>query len=329
MTAKSAKNMSLKNFVRASTSLCVKTRGIDLRRPVIILGAPRSGTTLLARMLGRSDDVFLITEVARRLKERNCPEDRSGVSDAELWRGHFTFGAWRLDRPRPVCERPFFDPAKIASMRSRYLEMAGGKRLVIKNPLGLARVDMLKIMFPEALFVFAMRAPWPTIRSATIKANGSFVVPTEFVNSFPYDHVLRAAATWAEAIDVFVRERDANWHLVRYEEMVARPRAVISSVYEFVGLQSDPWTNGAARLPEPRARDFSLLKYQMIRHPRRADILSLLEPRAAAFGYSADLSRLPGSGLRYAAQMWLDTWRNGKRRTKHKKAAREQAAAVA
>jgi Sulfotransferase family len=287
-----------------------------LDRPVIILGAPRSGTTLLARILGRSDEVFLITEVARHLKERNCPEDRSGVSDAELWRGHFTFGAWRRDRPRPVCERPFFDPSKIASLRSRYLDMAGSERLVIKNPFGIARVDMLKIMFPEALFVFAMRAPWPTIRSATIKGNGSYIVPTEFVNSLPNDHILRAAATWAEAIDVFVRERDANWHLVRYEELIAHPHAVISDLFKYVGLKTEPTAIGAARLPEAWERDFSFLKYQMMGHPYRADIFSLLEGRAVAFSYSADLSALPGSGLRYGAQIWLDQWRQPKKKSK-------------
>ena len=302
-----------------------------MQRPIIILGAPRSGTTLLARILGKSDEVFLITEVARHLKQRNCPEDTSGVSDAELWRGHFTFGAWRRDKPRPVCERPFFEPAKIASLRNRYFDMAGDKRLVIKNPFGLARVDMLKIMFPEALFIFAMRAPWPTIRSATIKGNGSYIVPTEFVNSLPNDHILRAAATWAEAIDVFVRERDADWHLVRYEEMIARPQSVISNLYKRIGLKTEPAAISAAGLPEARERDFSLLKYQMIGHPYRADIFSLLEGRAEAFGYGADLSALPGSGLRYGAQILIHTWRPPRKTSKlhSNKVARAPASAVA
>jgi hypothetical protein len=256
--------------------------------------------------------VFLITEVARHLKERNCPEDKSGVSDAELWRGHFTFGPWRRDKPRPVCERPFFEPAKIASLRSRYLAMAGQKRLVIKNPFGLARVDMLKIMFPESLFIFAMRAPWPTIRSATIKGNGSYIVPTKFVSSLPEDHILRAAATWAEAMDVFARERDANWHLVRYEELIACPHAVISDLYKRIGLKTEPTATGAVGLPEAHERDFSFLKYQMMGHPYRADIVSLLEGRAEAFGYGVDLSALPGNALRYGLKILFDRWRPAK-----------------
>jgi hypothetical protein len=282
-----------------------------LARPVIILGAPRSGTTLLARILGSNDEVFLITEVSLHLKHRNCPEDRSGVSDAELWRNHFTFGAWRTDKPRPVCERPVYDLSKIESMRARYLEMAGEKTLVIKNPLGLARVDMLKTMFPDALFVFSLRAPWPTIQSASIKGNGSYIVPTEFVTGLPRDQVLRAAATWAESIDVLNRERDPNWIVVRHEELVARPYALTKEIYNRAGLAQVPVAH-AARLPETRVRDYSFIKYQLMGHPYRSEICSLVEERARAVGYDANLAALPGSGLRYAAGTWLSQLRTAK-----------------
>lgn len=280
-----------------------------MKRPVIILGAPRSGTTLLARVMGVSDEVFLITEIEPHLRRRHCPEDRSGVSDADLWRAHFTFGAWRTDKPRPVCERPVFDAAKLASMRERYLQMAGAKRLVVKNPFNLARVDMLKAIFPDALFVFSVRAPWATIQSATVKGNTAFLVPTEFVNSLPNSLILRAAATWAESIDVLMCERDANWIVVRHEELVARPHAVIAELYDRAGLAQVPMAAHAARLPERRAQDYSFIKYQLMGHPYRAEIFSLLKERARAVGYDANLSTLPGSGLRYAAETWLSPLR--------------------
>ena len=65
--------------------------GSILDRPVIILSAPRWELPCL-RTIGLSDQVFLITEVARHLKQRNCPEGRSGLSDAELRRAHFLLG---------------------------------------------------------------------------------------------------------------------------------------------------------------------------------------------------------------------------------------------
>ena len=288
-------------------------------RPVIVLGAARSGTTLLARILGSSDEVFLITEIAPHLKARHCPEDRSGVSDSELWRSHFSFDAWHKDKSRPICERPAFDCTKIESMRARYTDMAGAKRLVIKNPLGLARVDMLKTMFPDAFFIFSLRAPWPTIQSATIKGKPSYIVPTEFVNHLPNNLLLRAAATWAESIEMLKRERDANWIVVRHEELVARPYPVIANLYQRVGLVQKQTAVHAARLPERKVHDYSFIKYQLMRDPFRAEILSMVKERALAFGCDATLSALPGSSLRYAAKRWVDHLRprnNSKSRVK-------------
>jgi hypothetical protein len=292
-----------------------------LDRPIIILGAARSGTTLLARIMGSTDEVFLITEIAPHLKHRSCPEDRSGVSDADLWRRHFTFGAWQADKRRPVCERPVVDSSKLDSMRARYLQMAGAKRLVIKNPLGLARVDMLKTMFPNALFVFSLRAPWPTIQSATLKGNTSYIVPTEFVIGLPGNLILRAAGSWAESVDVLNRERDANWIVVRHEELVARPHGVIAELYARAGLAKVAVAH-AAHLPETRVRDYSFIKYQLMGHPYRAEIFSLLEERAHLFGYDANLSALPGSGLRYAAGTWLSQLRQAKQPKSRPKEAR-------
>lgn len=270
-----------------------------MTRPVFILGAPRTGTTLLARIIGSHDQVFLITEIEPHLKRRHCPEDQSAISDADLWREHFSFGPWRADRRRPLCERPVLDLAKLKSMRARYFRMAGAKRLAIKNPYNLTRVDMLKIMFPDAIFVFGLRAPWPTIQSATLKGNTSFLVPTDFLNSLPDDLILRAAATWAESIDVLRRDNDANWIVVRYEELLTRPREVIGQLYSHVDLPEMPAMDRAVHLPEVRLKDYSFIKSRMMGHPHRAEITALVEERAHALGYDPDLSALPGSLSRY------------------------------
>jgi hypothetical protein len=296
-----------------------------LRRPIIILGTARSGTTLLARVVGASPEVFLVTEIAPRLKNRFCPEDRSGVCDSELWRRHFDFTAWQIDRSRPVCERPIFDPAKIESMRRRYIEMAGGKRLVIKNPLCVARVDILKAMFPDALFVFSLRAAWQTIQAATIKGNSAYILPTEFVNSWPADLILRAAASWAESIDVLVRERNPDWLVIKYEELIANPESVIRGLYRDAGLERLP--EQVVHLPENRKRDYSFIKYRLMCHPYRNEIISLIKERALFLGYDARLSSLPGSGLRYGAEMWLNE--NWPRRKRRKVRSKQPAYAVA
>jgi hypothetical protein len=270
------------------------------KSPIIVLGPPRSGTTLIARIIGSSDEVFLITEIKPHLKPRGCPEDRSAVSDHELWQDHFPPNGGSACGQRPICARPIVEPGRLESLRARYLEMAGRKRLVIKNPLGLTRVDMLKTMFPDATFVFSLRSPWPTIQSAIIKGNNSFIVPSDFVKSLPDDLMLRAAATWAESIDVLERARDNNWIVLRHEELVAKPHSIIAQLCERQGLTKLP-LGYAARLPEIRMRDYTFIKYKLMRSSYRAEITSLLRDRASAFGYDANLAALPSSAFRFVA----------------------------
>lgn len=218
--------------------------------PIIILGAPRSGTLLRARILGCGSGVFLITEHATRLKARFCPEDQSGVNDRHLWWRSFDFEAWDTERRRPLCERPIHCPDKLAALRQHYLDMAEGRRLVIKNPQHVARVDFLKKMFPDARFVFSLRAPWQTIQSAAIKDNWSFVTPTAFVNALPQDLLLCSAATWAESIDVYQRERDEHWIVARHEELLAQPQQVVARLYRELALTDKDAEVRAATLPE-------------------------------------------------------------------------------
>ena len=270
------------------------------KSPIIILGPPRSGTTLIARILGSSDEVFLITEIKPHLKPRGCPEDRSAVSDHELWQDNLTFNGGKACGQRPICARPILEPGRLESLRARYLAMAGRKRLVIKNPLGLTRVDMLKTMFADATFVFSLRSPWPTIQSATIKGNNSFIVPSDFVKSLPDDLMLRAAATWAESIDVLERERDNNWIVVRHEELVAKPHSIIAQLCSRQGLTKLP-LGYAASLPEIRVRDYTFIKHKLMQCSYRAEITSLLRDRASAFGYDANIAALPGNCCRYFA----------------------------
>ena len=89
---------------------------------------------------------------------------------------------------------------------------------------------------------------------------------------------------------------------------------MISELYSRAGIADEVTATEAARLPEPRIRDFSLIKYHMMRHPYRAQIFSLLEQRAEEFGYSSSLAALPGSGLRGAAKACLGQLRKTSRR---------------
>ncbi|MCB1853191.1 MAG: sulfotransferase, partial [Gammaproteobacteria bacterium] len=146
--------------------------------PIIVLGCPRSGTQLTARILGGFPGNFLVTEHSLKDKQRSCPEDRSGVVDHAIWWRHFRFAEYDELTGRPAVDTPIYDAGAIQKVREEYLDLAGTQRLVIKNPVHLLRVKMLQEMFPDARFVFCIRHPWHTIQSMIIKGNTSFLLRT-------------------------------------------------------------------------------------------------------------------------------------------------------
>ena len=183
--------------------------------PIIIVGCPRSGTCLTARLIGSAPNVCLITEHTH--KRKNCPEDVSGILDEDLWRNH----------PTETIERI-------------YSVVAGEKRLAIKNPNHTLRVSALKQMFPTARFVFVHRDKEDVIASMTRKNKWSFIRnKRSLIRGLESNNDLRASAeiVWDECQKVNQQERSsANWLEVRYESLVASPKETIEELYGKLGL---------------------------------------------------------------------------------------------
>ncbi len=108
-----------------------------LARPIIILGAPRSGTTFLSHSLAGHRDLAPLIEP--RLTWRFGNDDKSdmlGASDAR--------------------------PEVIAHIRTRFAEQvrqAGRRRMLEKTPSNALRPAFVDRVFPDALFVHTIRHP--------------------------------------------------------------------------------------------------------------------------------------------------------------------------
>jgi hypothetical protein len=134
-------------------------------RPLIVLGAPRSGSTLLFELLSASPDLWTVggesipvveTVPALDPERRGFQSHALGEGDAdgatrarllELWMAGLVDrdGAPYLHRPAP--ERP---------PRVRFLE---------KTPRNALRVPFLRRIFPDARFVFLFRDPRENVSS--------------------------------------------------------------------------------------------------------------------------------------------------------------------
>lgn len=196
--------------------------------PIFIVGMPRTGTTLLERVLGNSDEVI------------NAGE----LDDFPLQM------RWLADR----FSKSYMDPAIIdavihggdlALLGTRYLDharwRAGGKPFFTdKLPMNFLHVGLIARSLPQARILHMVRGPMDTCFSNLKEL---------FTETYPYSYdQAELAAHYAR-----YRRLMAHWHAqfpgrildVSYEGLVAEPERVARQVFDFCGLQ---WREGSSRI---------------------------------------------------------------------------------
>ena len=233
------------------------------QRPVIVISAPRSGSTLLFETLAASDQVCTLGGEAPWLIE-NQPELRvgaSGVDSNRLTAGHFT---------------DELGTRIVSQLLGRLVDRQGAAlppdtplRLVEKTPKNALRIPFFERLFPDALYVFLWRDPEPSL-SSIIEAwrsgkwrtyNGlpgfdgpwSLLLPPGWqrYNGAPVPQI--AAFQWEcanrLALDDLAQLPPQRWTSVRYADLVADAPGAISRLCAFADLRLDAAL--AARLAAP------------------------------------------------------------------------------
>jgi hypothetical protein len=202
-------------------------------RLLFVIGAPRSGSTLLARMIGAHSQVFapaephLLTPLAHlgyyETVER-APYDPV-ISQAAIR---------ELVAALPGGERDYLDAlrAYADTLYARLLDASGRRWLLDKTPAYALVLDFLARLYPKARYVVLVRNP--------------LAVWSSYVQSF-FDGDAAAAhrfnpllERYVPAIARFLREGRVATHRVRYEELVAEPEVRMRELCAFLGLAFEP-----------------------------------------------------------------------------------------
>jgi len=202
-------------------------------RLVFLIGAPRSGSTLLARMLGSHSQIFapaephLIPPLAHLgfdARVDQAPYDPILTQD-----GLRSFVALMPDG-----ERDWLGGLRRATdfLYARALAASGRTRFLDKTPAYALVLDFLVKLYPDARYVVLTRHP--------------IAVWSSYVESF-FDGDERAAHArnpvlerYVPAIARFLRERPVPFAHARYEELVKDPELVLRSLCEFLGVDYEP-----------------------------------------------------------------------------------------
>jgi len=215
--------------------------------PIFVVGAPRSGTSLLARVLdahpaiGLADELcfFDIVLSARwEVPELDSPERIARFLELLPRMDHVRYWADGEALIAAAAERLRADPAPSYAHCYRHLMEAraaavGARRFGEKTPWNVRHLEALEALFPNARFVHIVRDPRAVVASKRKLPRTS----TDFVtNAVKWSIDVAAAARYRESSP----ERTARLLEIRYEDLVRNPEAVHRRVAAFLGEPFDP-----------------------------------------------------------------------------------------
>lgn len=204
-------------------------------RLLFLIGSPRSGSTLLARMLGSHSAIHgrpephLITPLAHLGYYGRV--DKAPYDPFNVWEA-----VHQVVSDLPRGEADYLDALRACTdiLYGRMLDASGRKLFLDKTPANALVLPFLAKLYPRARYIVLTRHP--------------VAIFTSFVNSF-FDGDFEVAQRhnplldrYVPAIATFLREKTTPLVHVRYEALVEKPEAEMRRVLDFLGLPFEPRT---------------------------------------------------------------------------------------
>ncbi len=219
----------------------------------IIVGVPRSGTTLLRMMLDAHSELAVPPETGFLPALADLEPDSDAATSAwSIITGFHTWPDFQLDADalRTALERGPCSPADAARTFYRlYAERFGKARWGDKTPTYGSELDRISSLLPEARYVHIIRDG----RDVMLSVRELWFRPGETVEACAEDWARRLAQT----LELGARAR--HYFEVRYEHLIAAPEETLRTICAFLDLRFEPamlsyHRRAAARLDEHQAR---------------------------------------------------------------------------
>ena len=241
----------------------------------VIVGCPRSGTSLLAVMLDAHpqfavppETTFLPRIMGLRAESASLRQqffqivttDRVSVSN---WSDFGLDADAFLHRLEAI--RPFTLTAGVRAFYALYAECHAKRRVGEKTPGYLYTMDHIQALLPEAHFVHVIRDP----RDTVLSWRKTWFAPTQDLAAL--------SQLWRQHIEVARRLAVSlrRYMELRFEDLVNHPERELRRVCAFVGLDYDPSmlefaSRGEARLAQLQGRQ--LVDGRMVSREERTRI---------------------------------------------------------
>lgn len=197
---------------------------------LFVIGAPRSGTTMLERMLSAHSMIqggpepHLLTPLAHLgpwAKVDKAPYDHVLAAESQkLFISRLPHGEadyWAACRA--YCD----------VLYGRYLKATGGKSICLdKTPANALILPFMAKVFPDAKYVVLTRHPLAMFSSF---ANSFF--DGDYATAQQYNPLIER---YVPALAAFLRQREVPFCHVCYEDLVREPEAKFAPICEYIGV---------------------------------------------------------------------------------------------
>lgn len=202
--------------------------GFDNPTPIFIVGLPRSGTTLLDRILSSHPSVVSAGELPAfpLLVSDLCGAPNARALDAESLRSADAIDLNRLGRDYVARSRKAADAPDAA-------------RIIDKTPLNILHAGLIHGALPQARIICLRRHPVDTVLSSYRQLFAEEFVFYDYANDLAdaghyYGLFDRLAAHWRAVLP------PDRYTEVAYEDLVADLEGQTRRLLDFVGLEFDP-----------------------------------------------------------------------------------------
>jgi tetratricopeptide (TPR) repeat protein len=264
-------------IIEAFSSTLPAVSGCESQEPIFIVGMPRTGTTLLERILAGSDEVRAAGELNDFALSMVAAAQRK-LGRTQIARRDLVFAAATLDFER---------------LGADYLERARpwkGRRprFTDKMPLNYLYCGLIRRALPNARILHLTRHPLATCYA---------VFKILFHHGYPFSYTL------AELAEYYIgyRRLMEHWHRlypgqildVSYERLVSEPERESRRVFEFCGLD---WHAGALEIRD-RTASTTTASAAQVRRPIYSSSVDSWQHHAARLAPVAERLRSAGIEL--------------------------------
>lgn len=255
---------------------------VSTERVLFFVGFPRSGTTLTQQLLEATGCIV-------------GAEEKEVLADTIRDLAHIRPGGvaypFEIDSLTDA-ERTLLARRYIARLTALTPNVPSGGFRMDKMPLNVIHFPFIRLLFPDAPVIMALRDPRDCVLSALMQTFTPTVAMVHFAT------LPTTAAVYAKVMDIYLHySSDPQLYPIRYESLVTDLRGTLEPVLTALGI---PWTDAiGSYYKQTRGRHIATPSHQDVQKPlfqrasgrwrrylpRLAPILPTLEPYVLALGY--------------------------------------------